>query len=89
MEDGKGDIMVRNTPPSLPPSLALPSIPSGEGRREEEEEEIYVLQFAAIKLCKSAVIRENLSIFAVIKKNVAAITPLGDFDMRPNIENYF
>ena len=30
-----------------------------------------------------AVIRENLSIFAVIKKNVAAITPLGDFDMRP------
>ncbi len=24
-----------------------------------------------------------LAIFAVIKKNVAAITPLGDFDMRP------
>ena len=79
--------MVRNTPPSLSPFLALPSIPRGlggedEGKRrelergrEEEEEETYVLQFAAIKLCKFAVIRENLSIFAVIKKNVAAITP--------------
>ena len=42
-----------------------------------------VSQLAAIKLCKFAVIRENLSIFAVIRKNVAAITPLGDFDMRP------
>ena len=56
-----------------------------ERGREEEEEETYVLQFAAIKLCKFAVIRENLSIFAVIKKNFAAITPLGDFDMRPPI----
>ncbi len=52
---------------------------------EEEGEETYVLQFAAIKLCKFTVIRENLSIFTVIKKNVAAITPLGDFDMRPKI----
>ncbi len=41
------------------------------------------MQLAVIRLCKFAVIRENLSIFAVIKKNVAAITPLGDFDMRP------
>ncbi len=41
------------------------------------------MQFAAIKLCKFAVIRKNLSIFAVINKNVAVITPLGDFDMRP------
>ncbi len=43
MEDWKGDIMVRNTPPSLPPSLALPFIPRGrdggeeEGKRREEE----------------------------------------------------
>ena len=50
---------------------------------EEEEEETSVLQLAVIRLCKFAVIRENLSIFAVIKKNVSAITPLGDFDMRP------
>ncbi len=97
MEDRKGDIMVHNTPPSLPPSFALSSIPWGEGRRgggkeerggrrrEEVEEGIYVLQFAVIKLCKFAVVRENLSIFAVIKKNVAAITPLGDFDMRPSL----
>ena len=41
------------------------------------------MQLAAIKLCKFAVIRENLPIFAVIEKNVAVITPLGDFDMRP------
>ncbi len=53
------------------------------GRRREEEEEAYVLQLATIKFCKFAVIRENLSIFTVIKKNVAAITSLGDFDMRP------
>ena len=53
-------------------------------REDEEEEETYILQFAAIKLCKFAVIRENLSIFTVIKKNVAAITSLGDFDMRPD-----
>ncbi len=92
--------MVCNTPPSLSPSVALPSIPRALGeedeekrrelerRREEGEEETYILQFAAIKLCKFAVLRENLSIFAVIKKNVAAITPLGDFDMRPiNIIN--
>ncbi len=57
----------------------------GERRMEEEGEgeETYVSQFAAIKLCKFAVIRENLSIFAVIDKNVAVIIPLGDFDMRP------
>ncbi len=54
-----------------------------EGELKEEGEDTYVLQFAAIKWCKFAVIRENLSIFAVITKNVAAITPLGDFDMRP------
>ncbi len=54
-----------------------------EGEEEEEEEENYVLELAVIKLCTFAVIRENLSIFTVIKKNVAAITPLGDFDMRP------
>ena len=78
---------------SLHPSLFHP-YPGAKGgeeegkrregeRRREEEEEPYDLQFTAIKLCKFAVIRENLSIFAVIKKNVAAITPLGDFDMRP------
>ena len=77
MEDGKGDIMVCNTPPSLPPE------DRERERGRKEEDEAYVLQFAAIKLCKFAVIRENLSIFAVIKKNVAVITPLGDFDMRP------
>ncbi len=49
----------------------------------KEEEETYVLQFAAIRLCKFAVIRENQSIFVAIKRNVAAITPLGDFNMRP------
>ena len=53
------------------------------GEDEEDEEETYLLQLAVIRLCKFAVIRENLSIFAVIKKIVAAITPLGDFDMRP------
>ncbi len=53
------------------------------GGRREEEEETYVLQLTTIKLCKFAVIRENLLIFTVIKKNIAAITPLGDFDMRP------
>ncbi len=72
----------------------LPSDPYPGGRRrgggkeerggKEEEEETYILQFAVIKLCKFAVIQENLSIFAVIRKNVAAITPLGDFDMRPH-----
>ena len=35
MEDGKGEIMVRNTPPSLPPSQALPFIPRGKGGEEE------------------------------------------------------
>ncbi len=55
------------------------------GRRREEEEETDVLQLATIKLCKFAVIEENMSIFTVIKKNIAAITPLGDFNMRPNI----
>ncbi len=39
MGDGKGDIMVRNTPPSLPPFLALPSIPMWEGRRAGGKEE--------------------------------------------------
>ncbi len=86
--------MVHNTPPSL-----FQPCPGGReegeeerkrregrrrGRRDEDEEETYVLQLAVIRLCKFAVIRENLLIFAVIKKNVAAITPLGDFDMRPS-----
>ena len=47
MEDGKGNIMVHTILPSLPPSLTLPFIPRGKGG-EEEEEETYVLQFAAI-----------------------------------------
>ncbi len=59
-----------------------------ERRREEDDEETYVLQLAAIKLCKFAVITENLLIFAVIKKNVAVITPLGDFDMRPSYASF-
>ena len=54
-----------------------------KGGKEEDEEETYLLQLAVISLCKFAVIRENLSIFAAIKKIVAAITSLGDFDMRP------
>ncbi len=90
MADGKGDI-IQNTLPSQPQSQGgggeREEEKEGKGRegerREGEEEETYVLQFAAIKLCKFAVIRENLSIFAVIKKKVAVITPLGDFDMRP------
>ncbi len=49
------------------------------------EGETYDLQLAAIRFCKFAVIRENLPIFAVIKKIIAAITPLGDFDMRPRL----
>ena len=61
-----------------------------EGKRregeEEEEEETYVVQLAAIRLCRFTVVRENPPIFAVIKKNVAAITPLGDFDMRPYVK---
>ena len=61
----------------------------GEEEEEEDEEETSVLQFAVIRLCKFAVIRENLSIFAVIKKNVAVITPLGDFDMRPPHSNSY
>ena len=83
--------MVYNTPFSLSPSLDLPSIPmrmggEDEGKRRElerrrEEEKTYVLQLAAIKLCKFAVIRENPSIFAENHENVAAINPLGDFDM--------
>ncbi len=54
-----------------------------EEEEEEEEEETYVLQLAWIRFCEFEEIRENMSIFAVIKENVAAITPLGDFDMRP------
>ncbi len=35
MEGGKRDIMVCNTPPSLPPSLALPSIPRRKGGEKQ------------------------------------------------------
>ena len=58
-----------------------------ERRREEEEEETFVLQFAAIKLCKFAVIRENLSIFAVIKKKCCSYYPPGRLRYAPTISS--
>ncbi len=61
----------------------------GKERGRRRSKKPMFLQLAAILLCKFAVIRENLSIFAVIKKDFAAIKPLGDFDMRPYFHTCF
>ena len=52
-------------------------------RGEKGEVETHDSQLATIRFHRFTVIRANQSVFAVIKKKYAAITPLGDFDMRP------